>query len=284
MFGETLQYRIENLGLWFQGGVRRSILIFFGVCLLASIPVYFLVGFLSSSWFQASFNPGGYNSDSFVTTKFIPEKPIEIAATQIVDLKDGSRQLYSTISNKLNPQIGYFPFVYELQILDSNNQLIDQKTERSYLLPGEVKYVIWGDNDSRGTKLQIIKSSESQIVYYNPNSPTVRSPDLRVIDTGCRIRGDTSIMYISFRMRNQSRFKVKDVDTIYIVRDSREKIVGIGEYSFVNFETGEGSPIELEYVQPKDFVESRGNITSCNPLIVEVLWSVNYLDTGNFVR
>jgi len=273
MLSNQFQYRLENLGLWFQGGVRRGILFFFVACIIASVPVYFLLGLLSGSWFKTAFNPWSFEQESFTNNKFIPEQKLETSVTQILDLKDGSRQLYAAVSNKLNPLIGYFPFVYDLQILDNNNQLIAQKTERSYLLPGEVKYVIWEDPDARGTKLAVIRRPETQIVYYNPNSPTVKKPDLRVVDQGFRIRTETPILYVNFRMKNDSRLQVKDVNIIYILRDSRESVVGIGEFLFTNFMPLEERSIEIDYLQPK----------TRTPVLVEIIWSVNYLDTGNLI-
>jgi hypothetical protein len=284
MFGEKLQYQIENLGLWFQGGVRRNILIFFVACLIIAAPGYFLAGQLSKSWFTAPFNPWGLKSESIIKDKYIPEQKLEISNTQTLDLKDGSRQFYVSISNKLNPLIGYFPFVYDLQILDSNNQLIDQKTETRYLLPEQVRFAIWEQPDSRGTKLQvIINKDKTKLVYYNPNSQTIKMPNLVVIDTGCKIRNQTPFMNVNFRAKNQSRFGVDNIDSVYLVYDSRGNIVGIGEFKFTDFKANEERTIDLPYLQPKTFIENTNN-TSCSPLKIEVRLSVNFLDTGNFVN
>jgi hypothetical protein len=60
------------------------------------------------------------------------------------------------------------------------------------------------------------------------------------------------------------------VDILYIIRDTRESVVGIGEYSFQGFFPDTERDMQLEYPKPLDRTASS----------VEIRVMVNYLDSS----
>jgi formylmethanofuran dehydrogenase subunit B len=99
------EYQLENITIWFQGGVRKWVFISLAIMLVSCIPLYFIVSGINS----VIFNTFSYNQDVNFKKKEIPEKPIEYSATKILNLKNGSKDLYMIIDNKLNAEIGYYP-------------------------------------------------------------------------------------------------------------------------------------------------------------------------------
>jgi hypothetical protein len=268
---DELQYRLENLAIWFQGGVRRSVLIFAGICLILLAPIYFLAGFLSNVWAGVSFNSSQFNGTNYFSSKFIQERNWTVSNTQVVSLKDGSREVYASINNKLNPQIGYSPFVYDLQVLDDNNSVLFQETRETYLLPGDVKFIVVRSQDGRAGKLKIGKNNRTQAYYYNPNSKNYKKPNIRVVSTDFRVRTFTNDMTVLFTLKNDDQVRVNKVDVVFTVRDSRESVIGIGDFSFEDFKPGEQRDFSLPYTQPLER----------EPRLITVEWSVNYLDAKN---
>jgi hypothetical protein len=268
-FADELQYRTENLSLYFQGGVRRSVLIFAGICLVLLAPTYFLGQQISNLWSQAPFNPNRFNSKNIVIAKILTEREMQIGETQVATLANGENTLYLTINNKVNPEIGFFPFVYTVQILSRDDVVVTQQKYRSYILPGEIKYVVARSADPAGQKLKIIREPETQAVNYNPNQTgIVKQPNIVIKDQSVRSIPGTKNLQVRAVFKNEDQVYVDDVDVLYIIRDTRESVVGIGEYSFQGFLPNTEREVVLEYPQPNDRVASQADIR----------WSVNYLD------
>jgi hypothetical protein len=268
-FADELQYRTENLSLYFQGGVRRSILIFTGICLVLLAPTYFLGQQISNLWSQAPFNPNVYNAKNIVTSKNLVEKELLIGETQVASLANGENTLYLTINNKVNPEIGFFPFVYTVQILSKDDTVVSQQKYRSYLLPGEIKYVVGRSADTTGQKLKIIREPETQAINYNPKQTgTLKQPNIVIKDQSVKNIPGTKNLQIRAVFKNQDQVYVDNIDVLYIIRDTRESVVGIGEYSFQGFLPNTERDVVLEYPQPADRLATQADIR----------WSVNYLN------
>jgi hypothetical protein len=263
---------IENLSIWFQGGVRRWVIIFSGVCLLLLAPFYFLASFISSLWFVTPFNPWKYNDTQLVTKKLIPERQIDISETQVVLLKDGSKELYLSLNNKDNPEIGYSPYVYDLSVLDDKGSVIDQQQRQSYLLPGDIRYVVYRSNDNQASKLVLKKNSKSVPVYYNPNSDRYKKPNLEILNKNFSIRTFTDQLTLTFTIKNNEKKKINVIDIIFTIRDARDSVVGIGDMIINDLDAQSQKDISITYTQPLER----------QPKLVDIVWSVNYLNTSLF--
>ena len=272
MFAENLQRQIENISIWFQGGVRRSVIIFsiIVICLLA--PIYFLGIFSSGSWFRLFINKDKLDTTSYYIPKFISQNPLIISPTQTVPLKDGSNELYFSINNKDNPEIGFYPFVYDIQVLDKNGAAINQETRSTYILPGDTRYITYKSQDGRADKLIINQNNRTVPIYYNPLSKKLKKPDLVVSNEKYNIRTFTNYMTIGFTMKNRDKVNIKNVDVIFTVRDKQDSIIGVGDFVVSNVQPNEQRDIDIPYTQHQDRT----------PATVEIIPLVNFLELDNF--
>ena len=128
---------ISSLSIYFRGGIRKVILIIGVVALMLIYPLYLLgsasAGLYKSVWFKG---------DKIVQAVNDQAKNYQIGETQTLPLANGQQDLYVSIDNKINQNIGLNPWVYDLQVLDANDVIIKQNTVRSYLLPGSTTYIV----------------------------------------------------------------------------------------------------------------------------------------------
>jgi hypothetical protein len=268
---QNIQYQLENLTLWFQGGIRRGFLIFSGVCLVLIVPFYFLVTASISFWFQSKINPFRLDDSSYYQPKEIPQKEMIFSNTQVVSLKDGSKELYQSINNKSNLQVGYVPFVYDLAVLDAEGKLLKTETKSTYILPGEIRYIVYNAIETGASSLKLTRNEATKAVYYNPFSKSYKKPKISISGINFSVRSSTNILYINFVIKNNDQIKINKTDLLYTVRDSRESVVGIGEYLIDDLLAGEQREVSITYVQP---LEREAKL-------INIDWSVNYLDAKN---
>ncbi len=267
--GDNLQYKIENLSLYFQGGIRRSILIFTGVSIALLAPIYFLGQLSSNLWFNTSANPNKFDSSNIVNPKNLSEEPLIFSDTQIVRLIGGENTLYTTINNKANSEIGYWPFIYSIQSLDKDDKVIFQKRAQTYILPGQTKYIVLPN--TTGEKLKIIREPETKAVSYNPNQIGIyREPKIVIKDQTVVKDEKSNTLKVKAIFKNDDQLYINLVDVLYIIRDSRQSVVGIGEYTFESFYPGTEKNIEIDYPMPLNRLATQPDIR----------WSINYLDNS----
>lgn len=272
MFQDNLQRRIENWSIYFQGGVRRGVIIFSIVCLILLAPLYFLGIFISSVWFSLPINAERFDTTQYFAPKFITENPIGISTTQVVDLKDGSKELYLTLDNKSNPQIGFYPFVYNLQVLDANGAALSNERRSTYILPGDIAYIVYNSPNGQANRLVLSRDQNSTVpVYYNPQSRRFRNPQLRITNENFQIRTFTNDMTVRFTIRNEDQVNIGRVNILFTIRDTRESVVGIGDFVVENLRAGEQRDINIPYTQP----------LQREPRFVNIITQVNYLDADN---
>ncbi len=270
-YGDVMQRNIEHFSLWFQGGIRRGILIFFVVALVLLAPFYFL-GQLTSGLYKAVW----FDSSNSFNPKQLSIEDYRVSSTQVAPLANGQNDLYVTIDNKNNPTVGYFPWIYTVQILDKDNVILSQDTIRSYLLPGDVTYVIGKNRDPNGVKLNLIKESGTQPVQYNAESNSIlKAPNIEVVGQGFKDSPtNKDELNVSAYFKNNDIVTIKSVDVLYIIRDTQQSVVGIGTYNFRGFTPGSEREMQISYPKPKDRV----------PKFIELRWFVNYLDSNAIVR
>lgn len=265
-----LQYSLENFSLWFQGGIRRSVLIFVGICVVLLAPMYFLGILLSNVWNKLPANPNRFDDQLLFTPKFVAEKDWTISKTQVVPLATGESVLYVSVSNKENPLIGYFPFVYDVQILDKNGKALFNETQTSYILPGEIRYLVF-NTKIEAAEIRLVRNSKTQPIYYNPNSKSVREASVQIVNQNLKDITFTRNLEISATVKNTDQRKIKKLDILYILRDSRQSVVGIGVWKEENLSPGQEISFKFQY--PKPFERTA--------TILDLQLSVNYLDTDN---
>lgn len=264
-----LEYSFENLKTTLKGGVRRWVLIIFGISILSIFPLYYggiwAAGITKNIWID---------TQNKVTPKSITVNDYTVSQTQIVELANGETALYATVNNGLNTEVGFNPWVYTLQVLDAQGVVVFQEKRTSYLLPGETKYVIASDKQGRGRRIAVVKERETVTEPYNPfASETAKEPDISVPLSEIQPTADPNQMRIRALFRNNTNFYINNVDVTYIIRDSRQAVVGIGTYAFNGFESGTEREILVDYPMPKER-EAR---------TVDIRFTVNYLDKNSIL-
>ncbi len=274
-FADNLQYQIENLSIYFQGGIRRGILIFAGISIVLLAPSYFVAQQINNFWSNAGFNPNRINTSNIVIAKNFNIQKFETSSTQVVQLINNENSLYVTEDNKINPEVGFFPFVYSVQTLNNSGAILSQQTKRTYILPGEPKYIVAQSPDNSATTLKIQQLPETKPILYNQANPTVlKKPKVEILSKNIEVDDQNKSMKIRITVKNGEDFGIRQIDFLIIVRGSRQDVIGIREYSLDSTGPGERT-FSVDYPLPKS-----GSV----PATADIRWSVNYLDSKMYLR
>jgi hypothetical protein len=267
-FSDDLQYRLENISIYFQGGVRRSVLIATGVVLVLLTPAFFTGKFISSVY-----------ANSYLELKEFAVQPVktiydyEIGKTNKTMLLDGNSVLYLAVNNKKNIDVGYYPWNYSVEILDDQGNIITSKQSfSSYLLPNDNKYLVV-NAPGNATEMRVLEEPGTIKQNYNPNANPLQSiPNIetdREVVTVDKVNQNMTVYGV---LRNRDRRTIRRLDVVYLVRNIEEQVIFAGTASFNNF------------IRETD---REFNITNLplpqgsEPSKLSILWSVNYLDPNN---
>ena len=258
---------ISSLSIYFRGGIRKIILIIGAVALILIYPLYLLgstsAGLYKSVWFKGDKIAQAVNDQA---------KNYQIGETQTLPLANGQQDLYVSIDNKINQNIGLNPWVYDLQVLDANDVIIKQNTVRSYLLPGSTTYIVASNVDPKGVKLNIVRNPQTVELPYNPNANLIlQEPKISVLSSSINSSDKSDELSIRAVLKNNDIVTLGTVDVLYIIRDTRQSVVGIGTYRFGGFGPNAVREVIVNYPKPKDR-EAK---------FVEVRWLTNYLNSDN---
>jgi len=257
-------FNIESLLLKIKRDVRLTFWIILGISILLAWPATFLGGFISSS----------IRSSSLATADIVQPKNIQkqdyiISETQKSDLANGERLLYVTVNNKQNKEVGFWPWVYTIQVLNSSGSIVQQETARSYLLPEEVKFVTITTSQTGETiKIQEV-SNQTRAIIYNPEaSDILKEPNISIIKNDLVDSGKNNKLNAAITLRNNDNIFIEQMNLLYLVRDSRGAVVGGGTTTVTGFAPGTTRDLNVDYIKPLDRI----------PRTLELRWSVNYLD------
>lgn len=272
---DNFSKNLETASIYFQGGVRRGIIIFLGIGLLFLAPVYFFGQLGSTVWSNLDVNPFRVENKQIVNPKVLLESDFTIDRSQLVPLINNETVLYTTINNKANSLIGYWPFVYRMQVLDNKGAIVEENIEKSYLLPGEVGYIVANPGNDLGTKLVVSPEPGTKAILYNPFNINLKD---RINTQTIQIRNNTVTaiensdqLEIRATLKNTDLIEIKGLDILYIIRDSRDKVVGIGKYKIDYLPPGTEKEFYLKYPKPRFRTATR----------LEVRPFVNYLDKNS---
>lgn len=258
--------RLERFSIFFQGGVRRSLLYFIGICLLLAWPVQYLGQAAAMLVGRIRLEPG----PAVVLPNFA-NLDYEIGQTRIARLGNGEQDVYLEVDNRPNQDFGLSPWVYELQLRDPQGQVINRQTYSSYLLPGETKYVVTRDPSGRASEMTLTELDTTRVVDYNPQAnPFQKLPEVRVSNSQITPQNQNQIQ-LSALLTNRDRLEIQTVDVTYVLRDQNREIVGIGEGRFNGF-----IPEET-----REFVATHPTPETGAVRFLEVIWSTDYLRDGN---
>ena len=263
---DRFQRGLERFSIFFQGGVRRKVLYFLGICLVLAWPVQYVGKYASLLVGQTTLQAG-----PSVVLPGTKQVDLLIGEDRFVELSNGDRDFYLEVDNKANPQFGFSPWIYELRLLDAEGGLVESQTRNSYVLPGDAKYVTMRDTTGTATRLVLEQQAGTQVVDYNPEAnPFQRLPQVTVSNEEIR-PGPLGDLEVRALFTNRDKLRVDTVDVTYIIRNRRQEIIGIGEGKFNGFVPGE----------TRDFVASHPTHATEEAQFPEIEWSTNYLQEGN---
>jgi hypothetical protein len=257
----------------FRGGVHRWIFIYIVVGLALIYPFNLLGQSASKLWFKIPYNPGHFVNTDIIKKDYLVKNDNILKFDEVgtSELLGDQKLLYTYANNQTNKNFGYDPFVYKAQVLDENGKILNESTERTYILPGEASFISAYSEDPNATSLKIIQLPETKQIQYNPiANPLLRKVLLDIRDTTL-IDLDQSNLTLKASLKNMENIQIKKIDVVLLIRDSQDGIVGAKSFSFNNLGPLEERSIELIYPKPKD-----RNATN-----LDVRYSINYLDPEN---
>ncbi len=263
---DRAQHAVENFSIFFQGGVRRKILFFLGICILLLAPFYYIGQFTAVGvrqlWIDDTLTINPKN--------FTFETPT-IGATKKAFLANGQQDMYVEVDNKINRTIGFYPYEYSVQILDREGSLIKEEQRKEYILPEDIKLIAIRDESGRGETLNVLEKSGTTPINFNAAAnPLQRTPDVEVTNQSVEeISGDR--YQIKALLNNRDKQRIERIDITYFIRNRRQEVIGVGTGSFNGFTSG--SNRSFEAIHPKSVDDEAA--------LVEIRWSVNYLDENS---
>ncbi len=272
MFESTF---IEKIFYYFQGGVRKSFLIFSSILLILIFPFYFLGIGISNFWFDSDANEYRLNYENIVTKKLnLNESDYILSRVFFVPLANNETVLYAKIDNR-NNDLGYLPFIYQITSFDEDKKVIWQNERISYLLPNSEKYLITTASNEDVNDLEIKTLPGTISVSENAQNRIFKEKYKKIYISSQVLKNnqEEKTLELSFDIKNNDILKYKSIDLIYIIRDDRSRVVGIGEYNIQNLRSFEERKINFKYPQPR----------YRKATIFEVQVEMNYLDATNFV-
>ncbi len=245
------------------GGVRRNIWIFVIFCLILIFPFYLIGMFLGNT-----ISGVVYDKSDIVSQKNIEIADYEIGETEVVSLNNGEKDLYVRVSNSLNKEVGFFPWVYTYQVLNKQGEVLDQGENSDYLLPGEVKYVIIRTDSEEASEVRLTDNQDTTPVFFNQESGNIAEPKIVIASNDFEETEDGDSLLLKINIRNDDILTIKEIDVTYIIRDTRQSVVGIGKTKVRNLKPDESRDLNIKHPKP----ENR------TPNYLEPRWSINYLD------
>ncbi|MBC7472344.1 MAG: hypothetical protein H7196_03750 [candidate division SR1 bacterium] len=266
-FGDSLGYNAKNFRSYFKGGIRKAILILGVIAILLSYPMFYLGGLTSGLYKNTWFN--GKKIVQEVSKK---KATYTVGETKTIELANGLKDLYVPIDNKVNTEFGLNPWVYNLQVLDKDNVIIKQNVMRSYLLPASSTFIIASNVDAKAAKIKIVEDPQTVESPYNPNLGRLfQEPNVIVTTTSFTPIESLQEIRIRAVLKNNDLITIGSLNVLYLLRDSRQEIIGIGMYQLGGLLPGNEREIIVNYPKPKNKETN----------FVEVRWFTNYMDKNN---
>ncbi len=209
-----------------------------------------------------------------VIPKMITAEPYVIGPTQVIDLVNGQKVLFVSVNNKVNPNVGFFPWVYTYQVLSETGEVLEQRTIfDEFLLPDEQTYIVVYTTNPRAARLRIqLDEINSILIPHNPDSPNFSQPPKIVQRQATLTENPNGDSYkINILFRNDDRFDVKQIDVIYLLRDQNGEVVGINKSILTGFLAGTDREIPVvDLPKPKKQLDRKP--------FLEVIVRINFLN------
>lgn len=259
-----------------KAGAKKWVLIGFGATVILAFPIYLLTIQATKFWFyNVPFNPQKYVNKQFVNSKVVGKAEVEIVSSSYVDLVDGRRLIYTFLDNHNNKSVGFDPYTFKKQLLNSNKQTIEESFDKVYLLPGQTQYIFAYTENLDAVAIAVQKQADSVQIDYNPEaSEFLKMPEFDIRQSQVEdspVEGEQNLLRLRASIKNTTKFRYKKVDFILLIRDTLDTVIGVQSYSFNEFLPNEEREIKLTY--PKAIDKTAKSL--------DLRYSVNFLDASN---
>lgn len=249
-------------------GIKGLVWIF---VLFGLVLVYpsFLLGQTIANYYYNATDPELYY---FEENKVLAPEYL-VSHTQVLPLSNGERELYVQISNAINKDVGYYPWVYTKQVVDKLGKVIEETTVTDYLLAGGEKFIIYTSKDANADSLNIVTNKEKSVAMkYNPNNAKyLDSPNVSVVNKKFTdSQYDKKFLDIALNIQNESKdIAIKNLSVIIFLRGGNQNPVGIATLLIPKLSAGEVKEVSLKnYPKPNE-----GSVE-----ILDVRFQFNYME------
>jgi len=235
-------------------------------------PSYELVApKLAQAYFDIVVKP--FQKD-IVIPKTIKANPYSIGESRVIDLNNGQKILYLLVSNKDNPDVGFYPWSYTYQVLSASGEVLEQRSVfDDFLLPDEQTYILVYTSNPQAASLRIqLDEVNTKLVPYNRESPNfLKKPNI-VQRRGILNDDPKKDFYeVNLLFKNDDTVDVKTVNVLYLLRSDDGQIVGMNKSVLSGFLANTEREITvLDLPKPSRALTNK-------PLL-EVVLRINYLD------
>ena len=261
----SLTYRLYKWRIDKIFGIKKIVWFFLILMSVTLIPTLLLGQFIGKTVFSKSSAEIEYK-----TSDLKPDLDIE---TDVYSYRGNERGYIAIINN--NSDIGYYPWVYTLQILNNRDEVVSENIKSSYLLPNRTNYIVTNIVDSEGIKINVVTDEElSQAINFDLDNSTLSElPEVKLQSTGKATLADNNTnILVDFDIQNKSIYKIKEVDLVYNIRNKDDRIIASGKYRVRDLISDEVRNVSLKHPNPKLGTE----------LLIEVIPYTNYLDPNNY--
>jgi hypothetical protein len=209
-----------------------------------------------------------------VIPKTIKANPYSIGESRVIDLNNGQKILYLLVSNKDNPDIGFYPWSYTYQVLSASGEVLEQRSVfDDFLLPDEQTYIVVYTSNPQAVSLRIqLDEVNTNLVPYNRESPNfLKKPN--IVQRRGIVNDDPKKDFyeVSLLFKNDDTVDVKTVNVLYLLRSNDGQIVGMNKSVLSGFLANTEREITvLDLPKPSRALTNK-------PLL-EVVLRINYLD------
>ncbi|MDH4330215.1 MAG: hypothetical protein OEV93_01555 [Candidatus Moranbacteria bacterium] len=202
--------------------------------------------------------------------KEIVVSDIEIVSADIIDGGNGKIDILVKLRNP-NNNFGSSGFRYNIALKDANNDTLEERSGKSYILPMETKYVI-------ETNFEPNKRPSEVIVQLSGNNwkelNIFEEPELNIFNKEYYPVNDNEKSAVYGLLKNESRFDFGEIDLNVILRDSKGKPVAVNKTVISN----------LFAQQERDFKLIWPYNLGLDVMEVEIEAETNVFDSQNYVK
>lgn len=183
---------------------------------------------------------------------------------------------YDAVVKLKNPNAvyGVAGFDYKFVILDGSGKILDEKSERSFVLPGETKYIFAFNLESSekpaSFDFRISSFKWTKFSEYQEPDVNIYAKEFNLVSSGAEFA------QLKGKMKNQSDYDFKKITVKAVLRNGEGALIAINETNFNDVKTGEEREIFLNWA----------DAFAVDPMSVkiEIEPEVNAFDSDNFMK